>query len=94
MKKLIWIAALGLIAPFANAEMPAAADAPADETTAAAATFEQVDSDQDGMISKQEASSFSAVELIFDSADANQDGALDAGEFSQAQQPAAESAAE
>lgn len=85
MKKLIGIAVLGLIAPFANAEMPAAAEAPA-----AAASFEQVDADQDGIISKQEAHSFAAVELIFEGADANQDGALDATEFSQAQPGAAD----
>lgn len=87
MKKLIWIAALGLIAPFANAEMPSAEQAPA-----AAVSFEQADTDKDGMISKQEAGSFAALELIFEQADANQDGALDAGEFSHTQQPAEGSA--
>ena len=50
---------------------------------AGSAGFAQIDTDQDGMISKQEASSFSAVEVIFEDADAKQDGALDADEFFQ-----------
>ena len=84
MKKLMLITALGLIRPIANAEMPAAAG-----TEATAASFEQVDTDENGLITKQEAQSFAAVELIFDAADTNKDGALDAGEFSHAQ-PAGE----
>ena len=80
MKKLLIVAAVAMTAPFfANAEAPADAIV---ETTQA--TFTQIDTDQDGMISKQEASSFSSVELMFDGADSNQDGALDSSEFSQA----------
>ena len=76
MKKLMLITALSLTVPFAYAEQPA--------TSAPGATspaFSQIDTDQDGMISKQEASSFSAVEIIFEDIDANKDGALDADEF-------------
>jgi len=83
MKRLIWIATLGLVVPFANAEMPAATQTPAAE-----ASFTQVDTDQDGLITKQEAQSFAAVELIFESADVNKDGTLDITEFSEVQKPA------
>jgi Ca2+-binding EF-hand superfamily protein len=76
MKKLMLITALSLTVPFAYAEQPAAG-AP----EAASVSFSQIDTDQDGMITKQEASSFSAVEVVFDDIDANKDGALDAEEF-------------
>jgi len=79
MKKLLVVAAVAMTTPFAHAEAPADAMV---ETTQA--SFTQIDADKDGMISKQEASSFSSVELIFDSADANKDGALDSTEFEQA----------
>ncbi len=79
MKKLLIVAAVAMATPFAHAEAPADA---AVETTQA--SFTQIDADQDGMISKQEASSFSSVELMFDGADANKDGALDSTEFEQA----------
>ncbi len=80
MKKLLIVAAVAMTTPFfANAEAPADAVV---ETTQA--SFTQIDTDQDGMISKQEASSFSSVELMFDGADSNQDGALDSSEFDQA----------
>jgi Ca2+-binding EF-hand superfamily protein len=70
------ITALSLTVPFAYAEQPAAG-AP----EAASVSFSQIDTDQDGRITKQEASSFSAVEVVFDDVDANKDGALDAEEF-------------
>jgi len=80
MKKLLIVAAIAMTTPFfAHAEAPA--DAAVDTTRA---SFTQIDADQDGMISKQEASSFSSVELMFDGADTNQDGALDSSEFDQA----------
>ena len=80
MKKLLIVAAVAMTTPFlAHAEAPADAMV---ETTQA--TFTQIDTDQDGMISKQEASSFSSVEVMFDGADANKDGALDSTEFEQA----------
>ena len=78
MKKLLVLAAIAMTTPFAYAEAPA--DAAIDTTQA---SFTQIDADQDGMISKQEASSFSSVELMFDGADANKDGALDSTEFEQ-----------
>jgi hypothetical protein len=86
MKKLILTTALSLTAPFAFAEQPASVSPP--PSPASAAAFSQIDTDRDGVISKQEASSFSAVEVIFDDADANRDGALDADEFSRTQRQA------
>ncbi|MEN8802482.1 MAG: hypothetical protein ABF297_10940 [Thiogranum sp.] len=89
MKKLMLITALSLTLPFAYAEQPysgqPATDMPGDASGAGSAAFTQIDTDQDGVISKQEASSFSAVEVMFDDADANRDGALDADEFSRTQ---------
>ena len=86
MKKLMLITALSLTVPFAYAEPPAAyGEQPARVPGATPPAFSQIDTDRDGMISKQEASSFSAVEIIFDDADANKDGALDAQEFSKTQ---------
>mgnify|MGYP001819007520 FL=1 len=88
MKKLMLITALSLTVPFAYAEqqatsMPgAASSAPGAESAA----FSQIDTDQDGMISRQEASSFSAVEVIFEDYDRNKDGALDVEEFYGTQQ--------
>ena len=80
MKKLLIVAAVAMTTPFlANAEAPADAMV---ETTQA--TFTQIDTDQDGMISKQEVSLFLFVEFMFDGADSNQDGALDSSEFEQA----------
>ncbi len=80
MKKLLIVAAVAMTTPFfAHAEAPADA---VTETTQA--SFTQIDTDQDGTISKLEASSFSSVELMFDGADSNQDGALDSSEFDQA----------
>lgn len=79
MKKLLLTTALSLTATFAFAEQPVSGSPQA--APAASAAFSQIDTDRDGMISKQEASSFSAVEIIFDDADANRDGALDSEEF-------------
>ncbi|GMQ84210.1 MAG: hypothetical protein BMS9Abin06_0978 [Gammaproteobacteria bacterium] len=81
MKKLLVVAAVAMTTSFAHAEAPAT-DA-AVETTQA--SFTQIDADQDGKISKQEASSFSSVELMFDKADSNKDGTLDNAEFKQAE---------
>ncbi|MFQ5644488.1 MAG: hypothetical protein ACE5FQ_12450 [Thiogranum sp.] len=88
MKKLLIVATVAMTSPFAYAEAPA--DAMVDT---AKASFTQIDTDQDGTISRQEASSFSSVELMFDNADSNKDGALDASEFEQAK-PAEAAAAE
>ena len=89
MKKLMLMTALSLTVPFAYAMDPTGSVPPVAPGTAPgapSAAFSQIDTDRDGMISKQEASSFSAVEVIFDDADANKDGALDAEEFSHTQQ--------
>jgi len=85
MKKLLVATAIAMMAiPFAHA-----ADTPADATLdASQASFTQIDADQDGTISKQEASSFSSVEVMFDGADANKDGTLDSAEFEKANTPA------
>ena len=90
MKKLMLMTALSLTVPFAYAEQPYAGQPYAGQPATSApeagsAVFSQIDTDQDGVISKQEASSFSAVEVMFEDADANRDGALDADEFSQTQ---------
>jgi Ca2+-binding EF-hand superfamily protein len=79
MKKLVLITVLGLTATVANAEQAAST-----ATESAQPDFNQIDSNQDGAISRQEAGSFAALEVKFDEADANKDGALDADEFSQA----------
>lgn len=47
-------------------------------TSAFAATFDEVDADQDGMVSAEEAQ---AAGIDMTTADANQDGSLDQGEF-------------
>lgn len=47
-------------------------------TSALAATFDEVDADQDGMVSAEEAQ---AAGIDMTTADANQDGSLDQGEF-------------
>ena len=83
MKKLLIVAAVAMTSPFAFAEAPADATMDTKE-----ASFSQIDADQDGTISKQEASSFSSVEIMFDSADSNKDGALDSTEYEQANKPA------
>lgn len=83
MKKLIIITVMGLGAPFlAQADNAALMSKEAATTPA----FDTVDADKDGMISRQEASAFSALEVTFDKADTNKDGALDADELSRSRQ--------
>ena len=85
MKKMIIITAIGMTIPFlAQAETPAMAG-----SEASAPAFESIDTDQDGKITREEASSFSALEVTFDSADANKDGALDADELANSRQTGA-----
>jgi hypothetical protein len=84
MKKLTLISALTVTAPMALAQQAATSTLPP-PAPESAASFSQIDTDRDGKISKQEASSFSAVEVIFEDADANRDGALDVDEFSRTQ---------
>ena len=52
------------------------------ESLVKSGSFNDVDRNQDGVISRQEAASISALEVVFDSADSNNDGALDLEEFS------------
>jgi len=83
MKKMIIIAAIGMTTPFlAQAENAAMATSEARNAPA----FEIIDADQDGMITREEASSFSALEIPFDNADTNKDGSLDANELSNSRQ--------
>lgn len=44
-------------------------------------TFNEADADDDGMISRQEASHSTDLSLLFNSADDNNDGALDEDEY-------------
>ncbi len=82
MKKLIIITAIGLTTPFlAQAENAALAS-----KESKAPTFENVDANKDGVITRQEASAFSALEVSFDRVDANKDGKLDAEEFTRSRQ--------
>lgn len=52
---------------------------------ASVATFEDTDTDGDGAITREEASSSKPLSSMFNSADDNKDGALDAEEFELAQ---------
>lgn len=94
-KSLLGVVALtvSLAAPFAFAQSTdAAAAQPAAAPTAAAATpaapaatqkksWNDVDSDKDGKLSKTEASSVPALSQVFDQADGDKDGALTADEY-------------
>lgn len=52
---------------------------------ASVATFEETDTDGDGAVTREEASSFEPLSSMFNSADDNKDGALDPEEFELAQ---------
>jgi Ca2+-binding EF-hand superfamily protein len=82
MKKLIIITAVGLSIPF----LAQADNAAMLSSEASVPAFEAVDTDKDGKITRQEASSFSALEITFDSADSNKDGVLDADELARSRQ--------
>ena len=77
MKKMMIVAGLGLCAPF----LAHAGNAALASEEASAPAFEQVDTNRDGAISREEASAFSALETGFERVDANRDGKLDAEEF-------------
>lgn len=75
MKKVALFAAMSLVSSIVFA----GDDAPV--------KFNDVDTNQDGQISKQEAASFASVESTFDKADTNKNGKLDWKEFAQGTNP-------
>lgn len=82
MKYLLLATSLSLVAaPAFSGELPS------DDTQADRASFDQVDTDQDGAISRQEASAFAALELVFESADRNGDGQIDTQEYAETRLP-------
>jgi hypothetical protein len=76
MKKPGWVSLiLALLAPQGFADYPASVDA------RGLVSFNDIDSDDNGYVSRVEARSVVVVESAFDSADANGDGLLDRGEY-------------
>ncbi len=74
--KRIWILLSALVAvPQSFAHTPAAVDAQG------LVSFQAIDSDHNGYVSRVEARSVAGVEKAFDAADANRDGLLDRGEY-------------
>jgi hypothetical protein len=64
--------------------LPAAhsfADSPVSVDAQGLVSFQDIDSDNNGYVSRVEARSVVVVENAFDSADANSDGLLDSGEY-------------
>ena len=64
--------------------LPAAhsfADSPVSVDAQGLVSFQAIDSDRNGYVSRVEARSVVVVENAFDSADANSDGLLDSGEY-------------
>jgi Ca2+-binding EF-hand superfamily protein len=71
MKHIILLSAMSLMATAVSAgEMSDTTD-----------NFKQIDSDQNGVISKAEASNSETLAPVFNQVDANQDGMLDTDEF-------------
>jgi hypothetical protein len=66
---------LALLAPQVFGDYPASVDA------RGLVSFHDIDSDDNGYVSRVEARSVVAVESAFDSADVNGDGLLDRGEY-------------
>ena len=76
MKQAGWIfASLALLATQSYAGSPVSVDAQG------LVSFDAIDSDRNGYVSRVEARSVVVVENAFDSADANRDGLLDPGEY-------------
>lgn len=67
---------LALMMPQGFADYPASVDA------RGLVSFHDIDSDDNGYVSRVEARSVVVVENAFDSADTNRDGLLDRGEYS------------
>jgi len=76
MKKLLLLSVV-----FGLATAPVFADGDSSESLMKSGSFNDVDQNQDGVISRNEAASFSALEAVFDGADSNKDGTLDLQEF-------------
>lgn len=72
MKQIILLSALSIMTAAVNAEPGQAVKDP---------SFNQIDADQNGMISKSEAEFSKTLPAVFDQADTNQDGMLDSDEF-------------
>ena len=76
MKKLVLLSVV-----FGLASAPVFAAGDSSESLMSSGSFNDVDKNQDGVISRNEAASFSALEAVFDGADSNNDGTLDLQEF-------------
>jgi len=61
------------------------ADTPVSVDAQGLVSFQAIDSDHNGYVSRVEARSVVVVENAFDSADANNDGLLDSGEYTSVQ---------
>lgn len=77
MRHILLITTIGLLATNAYSDTLSDSGKPGEPLT-----FEQLDTNRDGAITKQEASSFSALEVIFESVDLNKNGLLDSQEYS------------
>lgn len=92
LSTLLLFAALPMSALAADAQAPAANEAPIDMpatsagSTAGSSLFNQLDSNHDGYISKDEASRSADVSAMFDSLDANHDGMISASEYAKGAQ--------
>jgi hypothetical protein len=92
LSTLLLIAALPMAALAADPKAPAANEAPIDMpatsagSTAGSSLFNQLDSNHDGSISKEEAKRSAEVSATFDSLDANHDGAISASEYAKGAQ--------
>lgn len=82
MKFLLLVTSLSLFAAPAFSGV-----LPGDDKAPEPSSFDQVDTDQDGAISRQEASAFAALELVFERADRNGDGMLDSKEYEETDIP-------
>jgi hypothetical protein len=80
MNKLITVIALAGISSAALAQAPAPAET-APTAPPEQASFQKLDTNRDGALSKIEASSNSMLQSKFDTADKNADGKLDAAEY-------------